>query len=69
MKTNCLDVGTSTVNPGHANGGTGEGTLAYPNCATGTGATQTNRLYTMTCHNTRKANTASGGGWNTITGW
>jgi len=61
MKTNCIDVGTSTSNPKHNTG------YSYPQC--GYGVSRTNQEQMMECHNMKKENTTSGGGWNTITGW
>ncbi|HEX9861365.1 MAG TPA: hypothetical protein VGB23_09180, partial [Nitrospirota bacterium] len=59
MKTNCLDVGTSTSAPKH-------GSYSYQNCDQ---SSATLSLKPFVCHNFQKSNTSSGGGWNIKTGW
>jgi len=61
MKTNCLDVGTSTTSPKHSS-------LTYAVCEIG-GYAGNNKIYMTQCHNMKNQNTSNGGGWNTITGW
>jgi hypothetical protein len=59
MKTNCLDVGTSTTATKH-------GPYTYAQCDK---SSATISKKPLTCHNAGKSNTSSGGGWNIKTGW
>jgi len=62
MKSNCLDVGSSTNSPKHG------GTFVYAQCDWGGPAGQ-NLETVFQCHNKGRENVTAGGGWNRLTGW